>query len=609
MDLSPILAHAPAPVAADWAVRTGAVPHTPVELTPAQAVTFACSRGSSLRPEDLDALLAPGRENVLEALLGCGDGQVVTATLGSPLVPHDVRVRYLRWGDLSHLPLAEARKLVAAEGTLEEITQTSSAEYIPVPRLGRLLLEGRSVEDLMTPAEFERAAFRGAGAGDGTVDEVEAVIRAAQDREVALREWSSEPDPVWEAMYRVMLDLACEPWGPWGESRAERVVELSRLLGTPSSYLKHPRPKGLAIPGPGHLEMDPTEYRYWLCSTWSHLFPLNVEDMVQYRDHLVYDFLAEGTPEVVAYLASASSPSGCAELAALTATEAETVEVLAEWVKGLDSGEWNLPNLARALGKYVDADPIREALKDHLWHLWEQGARSNLQGNFPWDSTLRKELPGLWEEFLRTGRTRYTGIELVDRTVSGGGGTTPQVKALAERLLSGDLPVEEAAAAAGHLLTRCRRLISLADWEDVGRPLLDLALSHPEGVKTFPWTRKALHAISRQDPSLATQLVSMWVRRYAEDGSGPAPAGRAVSDWGTDEDVATCLELLTGREGDQFLDTLLRNRPSAAPLIADVVAESLGSDVTAWGLLHSLSADWSGSLTELIATVRGLTAP
>ena len=606
MDLSSILAHAPAPVAADWAVRTGTVPRTPVDLTPTQAVTYACARGSSLRPEDLDALLAPGRENVLEALLGCGDGQVVTATLGSPLVPHDVRVRYLRRSDRAHLPLTEARKLVAAEGTLEEITQTSSAEYIPVPRLGRLLLEGHSVEDLMTPAEFDRSAFRGYGAGDGSVDEVEAVIRAAQEREVALGAWRPEPEPVWEAMYRVMLDLVREPWGPLDESRAERMVELSCLLGTPSAWLKHSRPEGLAIPGPSHLDMDPSEYRYWLCSTWSHLFPLNVEDMVQCREHLDSGFLVEGTPEVVAHLAGDSSLLGRAELAALTATETETVEVLAEWVKGLDSGEWNLPNLAHALGKYVNADPIHEALKDHLWCLWEQGAQSNLQGNFPWESTLRTEMPELWEEFLRAGHTRYTGVELVDRTV--GDGTTTQVKALAERLLSGDLPTGEAAAAAGHLLSRCRKLLSGAAWEDVGLPLLDLALSHPEGVKSFPWTRKALYAISQVDPALATRLVSMWVRRYTEDGTGPAPAGQPVSVWGTDEDVAVCLKLLTGRERDQFLDTLLRRRPAAAALLADVVAESLGSDVTAWGLLHSLAADWSGTLTELITTVKVLMA-
>lgn len=537
--------------------------------------------------------------------MGCGDGQVVAATLGSPLVPHDVRVRYLRQGNLAaHLPCPEARKLVADEGTLEEITQTSSAEYIPVPRLGRLLLEGHSVEDLMTPAEFDRSAFRGYGAGDGSVDEVEAVIRAAQEREVALREWCPEPEPVWEAMYRVMLDLVCEPWGPLDEIRAERMVELSRLLNTQSAYLKHSRPEGLSIPGPSHLDMDPSEYRYWLCSTWSLLFPLNVEDMVQCREHLDSGFLVEGTPEVVAHLAGGSSLS---RFAGPVPTEAEAVEVLAEWVRGLNPEEWNLPNLAHALGEFVNAHPIHQALKDHLWHLWEQGAQSNLEGAYPWDSTLLAETSEMWEEFLRTGRTRYTGIELVDRTVIDG--TAAHVAALAERLLSGDLPDEEAAAAAGHLLTRFRRLISLADWEDVGRPLLDLALSHPEGVKTFPWVRKALHDIAQQDPALATRLVSMWVRRYAEDGSGPAPAGRAVSDWGTDEDVATCLELLSGQERDQFLDTLLRNRPSAAALIADVVAESLGSDVTAWGLLHGLSKDWSGTFTELIATVKGLTAP
>lgn len=548
--------------------------------------------------------MGPGREGVQEALLGCGDGHVVAATLGSPLVPHDVRVRYLRQGNLAaHLPCPEARKLVVAEGTLEEIAQTSSAEYIPVPRLGRLLLEGHAVEDLMTPAEFERSAYRGYGAGDGSVDEVEAVLRAAQEREVALREWRPTTEPVWEAMYRVMLDLVCAPWGFLDEIRAERVVELSRLLYTQSDHLNYSRPKGLAIPGPSHLGMGPSEYRHWLCTTWSYLFPLNVEDMVQYREHLTDDFLVEGTPEVIAHLAGKSN---LRLFAAPMPTEAEAVGVLAEWVRGLNSEEWNLPNLAHALGGFVNAPPIHQALKDHLRHLWEQGAQSNLEGAFPWDSTLHKELPEMWEEFLRTGRTRYTGIELVDRTVSDG--TSAQVMALAERLLSGDLPAAEAAAAAGHLLTRYRKLISLVDWESVGRPLLDLTLSHPEGVKTFPWTRKALHDISRRDPALATRLVSMWVRRYAEDGSGPAPAGRAVSDWGTDEDVATCLELLSGQERDQFLDTLLRNRPSAAALIADVVAESLGSDVTAWGLLHGLSKDWSGTLTELIATAKGLTA-
>ena len=597
MDLSAVFSHAPTPVAADWSVRTGRIPDTPVEFTPDEVVRFATSRGAGLTVKEVDSLLGAGNPAALEALLSAEDPAIVGPTLASQAVSHETRVQRL-----ADCPTSEefepARSLVADVGALEELSRASALRCISIGRLGRLLLDGASVDELMSESDFDVAVFRGRGSATAEVDELVAVLQRAVAQDIDPLYWDFKSAPVQEAAYRVLAGLVTDG-GEWDDVRGEAVCRLTSKLQQVGFCRLDTASARLPIPTQDQLGMDDTEvYSWWLSSCWSALFPLNAEEAGRHQPYLLEGYLMEGTVESVQYLVSLHSRRGRGTLV-FPEDRLGLRKSLIEWLRSLDPLESDIPRIEDVLGPMMGKDSeIQEILAGHIWSRWEAGLWP--VAHLGWGSRLKKELPRMWEKFLREKSTQFPVSELVDAH-----STQTTDRLLANQILAGMFERGDAAAGAAKLLHPRRELLPDSTWSTGFRPLLELALSHPDGLKAFPWTRQMVESIASRDEDLASRLVGMWVRLFV-NGEAPSPAPRAVANWGSPEDISLCLGALTGGQLDQFIQSVIRNHSEGAASVAALVEDSLGSNLLAWGLLENLSRDWDGSFLELIATAKSL---
>lgn len=597
MDLSAVFSHAPAPVAADWSVRTGRIPDTPVEFTPDEVVRLATARGAGLTVKEVDSLVGAGNPAALEALLATEDPAIVGPTLASQAVSHETRVKLL-----ADCPTSEefepARALVAGVGELEELSRAFALRCISMGRLGRLFLDGASVDELMSESDFDVAVFRGRGSATAEVDELAAVLRHAVARDIDPLCWDFKSAPVQEAAYRVLAGLVTDG-GEWDDVRGEAVCRLTSKLQQVGFCRLDTSSARLPIPTQDQLGMDYTEdYSHWLSSCWSALFPLNAEEAAVNQPHLGGDYSMEGTVESVQYLVSLPHRRTRGTLL-FPEDHPGLRKPLIEWLRSLDPLESDIPRIEDVLGPMMGKDSeIQEILAGHIWSRWEAGLWP--VAHLGWGSQLKKELPRMWEKFLREKFAQFRVSDLVDAP-----STQTTDRLLANQILAGMFEGGDAAAGAAKLLHPQRDLLADTTWSVTALPLVKRALSHPDGVKAFPWTRQMMEYVAGHDEDFASHLVGVWVRLFV-DGKGPSPAPRAVANWGSPEDISLCLGALTGGQLDQFIQSVIRNHAEGAAAVAALVEDSLGSNLLAWGLLENLSRDWDGSFLELIATAKSL---